>query len=212
MSGAEQQTARATEARPHTTTTLRDVLPWPVITERLELRPAAARDAEATWTYRQLPEVSRWVTTTWDDFASYRVSYDDPAHLRERLVVVEFDGYVVGEVVIRRQDAWSQTESKNAAMSAEAELGWSLNPAFSGRGLASEAVAAALRIGFEELGLHRVHARCFSANVRSWKLMERLGMRREAHLVAGALHRDGTWMDGYCYALLETEWQAQPTK
>jgi RimJ/RimL family protein N-acetyltransferase len=196
------------EFESHVAPSLREVPCWPLSTQRLVLRPATIADARATWAYRKLPETSRWVTSTWDDYAAYLRSFRDPEHLRERLVV-ELTGTVVGEVVIRRQDAWSQTEVRKAARGVEAELGWSLNPAFSGRGLASEAVSAALRLCFEELGLHRVQARCFSANVPSWKLMERIGMRREAHLVSGILHRDGQWMDGYSYALLKDEWQAQ---
>lgn len=187
---------------------LREVPCWPLSTPRLVLRPATVADARATWAYRKLPENSRWVTSTWDDYAEYLRSFREPEHLRERLVV-ELSGAVVGEVVIRRQDAWSQTESRKAASGVEAELGWSLDPACSGRGLASEAVSAVLRLGFEELCLRRVRARCFSANVPSWKLMERIGMRREAHLVSGVLHRDGQWMDGYSYALLKDEWLAQ---
>ena len=45
-----------------------------------------------------------------------------------------------------------------------------------------------------------------STNVPSYRLMERIGMRREAHAVKGALHPSGEWMDGYEYALLAEEW------
>jgi RimJ/RimL family protein N-acetyltransferase len=47
-----------------------------------------------------------------------------------------------------------------------------------------------------------VEAYCFAENEPSWRLMERVGMRREAHTVADGLHRDGTWRDGLAYALL----------
>lgn len=180
---------------------------WPRATERLVLRPAAASDAEATWAYRRLPESSRWVTSAWNDLPDYRRSFTDPAHLRDRLVM-ESAGTVVGEAVVRLGDAWSQREVAHLAAGTEAELGWSLDPAAGGRGLATEAVSFLLRLCFADLGLRRVHARCFAANEPSWRLMERVGMRRESHLVAGALHRDGTWKDGYAYALLADQWRA----
>lgn len=187
--------------------TLHGLTAWPQVTERLLLRPAAATDVEATWAYRRLPESSRWVTTAWEDAAAYRRSFTDPAHLRDRLVL-ESRGRLVGEVVVRLRDAWSQTEAGPLAAGTEAELGWSLDPAVAGRGFATEAVARVLRLCFTDLRLRRVHARCFAANEPSWRLMERVGMRRESHLVSGVLHRDGTWMDGYGYALLADEWRA----
>jgi RimJ/RimL family protein N-acetyltransferase len=64
-----------------------------------------------------------------------------------------------------------------------------------------------LGICFSGLGLRRVVANCFADNTPSWRLMERLGMRRESHAVAESLHRSGRWLDGYSYALLADEWQ-----
>jgi RimJ/RimL family protein N-acetyltransferase len=69
-------------------------------------------------------------------------------------------------------------------------------------------VGELVRICFEDLGVRRVAAECFAANEASWRLMERLGMRREAHTVADSLHRDRGWMDGFAYALLAQEWRA----
>ena len=62
-------------------------------------------------------------------------------------------------------------------------------------GYATEAVEAALRICFEDLGLRRVTASCFTANTASYRLMERVGMRREGRTVKDALHPSGKWMD-----------------
>jgi RimJ/RimL family protein N-acetyltransferase len=69
-------------------------------------------------------------------------------------------------------------------------------------------VGEVLRVCFDQLGLRRVVAGCFAGNVASWRLMERVGMRREQHSVRDALHRSGEWMDGYGYALLAEEWRA----
>ncbi|HMJ78153.1 MAG TPA: GNAT family protein, partial [Iamia sp.] len=78
-----------------------------------------------------------------------------------------------------------------------------------GHGYATEAAAEMLRIGFGELGLRRIVASCFADNTPSWRLMERLGMRRELASKAEALHRTKGWLDGYQYALLADEWRAR---
>ena len=66
-----------------------------------------------------------------------------------------------------------------------------------------------LTVDFDRLGLRRVVAGCFAANTASWRLMERVGMRREEHAIRDALHRSGEWMDSYGYALLADEWRSQ---
>ena len=58
------------------------------------------------------------------------------------------------------------------------------------------------------LGARRVVADCFAANEASWRLMERVGMRREQHHVEDSLHAELGWLDGLGYALLATEWRA----
>ncbi len=80
-----------------------------------------------------------------------------------------------------------------------------LDPAHTGHGYATEAVRELIRYGVEELGVRRVVASCFLDNTASWRLMERLGMRREVHAVRDALHRSGRWLDTVGYALLAEE-------
>lgn len=105
------------------------------------------------------------------------------------------------------EDAWAQKEVVELARGTQAELGWVLDPEFVGHGYATEAVRELLRICFDELGLRRVTAICFSDNEASRRLMERLGMRRGLHAVADALHRSGEWLDTFGYALLAEEWR-----
>jgi RimJ/RimL family protein N-acetyltransferase len=90
-----------------------------------------------------------------------------------------------------------------------ADLGYGLHPNSSGHGYATEAVTEVLRICFDVLGLRRVTADCFADNTPSWRLMERVGMRRESHTVRDALHRSGAWLDGLAFALLAEEWTAR---
>ena len=71
-----------------------------------------------------------------------------------------------------------------------------------------EAAHALLGYGFATLGLHRVIATCQPENVASWRVMEKLGMRREAHVRQCIPRDDGTWWDEYVYAILKAEWNA----
>jgi RimJ/RimL family protein N-acetyltransferase len=187
-------------------------VPWPVRTERLVLRPAEPDDATRTWRFRSRPEVQLWITSATDDPADYAATFCDPHRLATTLVVERAaDGgdEVVGDLMLRVQDAWGQAEVRDGVRGVEAEIGWVLHPDHGGQGLATEAVEALLRICFEHLGLRRVVAICFVGNEPSWRLMERVGMRREAHTVRDSLHRSGRWLDGYSYAMLADEWAAR---
>ncbi len=183
-----------------------DDVSWPVHTARLTLRPASTADLDATWRFRQLDEVSRWMTSAPTSRADYRRKFEDPDRLAKTLVI-ELDGEVIGDLMLAIEDAWAQSEVATQAQGVQAELGWCLDPAHQGRGYASEAVAALMRLCFEDLGLRRVTANCFADNEQSWRLMERLGMRREIHTLSESLHRSGEWLDGMGYALLADEWR-----
>jgi RimJ/RimL family protein N-acetyltransferase len=183
-------------------------VPWPVRTARLTLRPATADDVEATWAYRRRDEVNRWITRAPATVEDYRDQFTDPDRLA-RTLVIERDGLVIGDLMLNVEDAWAQAEIADQAQQVQAELGWSVHPDHAGRGYATEAVRALIRTCFEELGLRRLTANCFAANDASWRLMERVGMRRESYTVRDSLHRSGQWLDGVTYALLADEWRAQ---
>lgn len=180
-------------------------LAWPLRTERLELAPATAADADAVFAYRSLPDVARWNMSWPQDPAAFA---SDWQLMWQRHLMVRRDGEVIGDVMLRTGDAWAQVDVKEAAAGTQAELGYVLSPEFHGHGYATEAARAALDLAFGVLGLRRVVAECFAANEPSWRLLERVGMRREAHNVADSLHRDLGWVDGYVYALLADEWRA----
>ena len=181
---------------------------WPVTTQRLSIRPAAAEDADATWAFRRLPGVDHWLSTSCADRAAYVEEFVGADRLSKTLVV-ERDGAVIGDLMLAIEDPWSQKEVADRAAGTQAELGWVLHPDHAGHGYATEAVTALLRICFEDLGLRRAVALCFADNVASWRLMERVGMRREEHTVRDSLHRSGEWLDGYGYAMLADEWRSR---
>ncbi|MGH2884956.1 MAG: GNAT family N-acetyltransferase, partial [Solirubrobacteraceae bacterium] len=88
------------------------------------------------------------------------------------------------------------------------EVGWVFHPDHGGLGYGTEAAHALLHLAFDGLGLHRVIARIDPRNDASLRLAERLGMRREAHLIANEWFK-GAWSDEIDLALLEHEWSAQ---
>jgi RimJ/RimL family protein N-acetyltransferase len=186
----------------------RPVLERPLHTQRLTLRPARAEDADPTWGYRQLDPVNEWLIGRPADIVARRDHFTDPARLASTVVIVlghDPSAEVIGDFLLRRRDAWAQSEVSGQTRDAEAELGGVLDPAHSGHGYATEAVRELLRYSVEDLGLRRITATCFLDNDASWRLMESVGMRREAHAVRASLHRSGRWLDTVTYALLADE-------
>ncbi len=187
---------------------------WPVLerplhTERLRLRPATVDDADASWGLRQLESVSQWLTGAPADIDGYRALFAEPERLAPTVIVELTDdsgAQTIGDFMVRRVDARAQTEVTDQAQGAQAELGWVLDPAYSGHGYGTEAARELLHYCFTDLGVRRVVAHSFLDNEASWHLMERLGMRREAHAIRESLHRCGLWLDTVVYALLADEW------
>ncbi|MBM9460824.1 GNAT family N-acetyltransferase [Nocardioides sp. zg-536] len=177
-------------------------------TPRTTIRPATLADAEATWAYRRLPQVYEWLTFAPVSLEQWSGLLAEPFR-RERTLVVEHDGAVVGDLYLHLQDAWAQAEVLASAARTQAEIGWAIDPSYGGRGLATEAVDALVAFCFTDLGLRRVVAQCFADNEPSWRLMERIGMRRESHALAESLHRSAGWLDSYAYGLLAEEWRAR---
>ena len=91
------------------------------------------------------------------------------------------------------------------------EIGYVFNPEYYGKGYATEACRRIMQYAFENLGAHRIIGMCSPKNSASWRLMERLHMRREGYFKKPAFFkkdRDGKplWHDAYQYSLLEEEW------
>lgn len=86
-------------------------------------------------------------------------------------------------------------------------LGWIIHADFQRRGYAREAVQALLHYVFDVEELRRVTGNCPTYNHASFRLMEKLGMRREAHMRQSRQWK-GEWFDEYAYALLHEEWLA----
>lgn len=182
-----------------------DAVDWPVRTERLLLRRAAPDDLDATWAYWRLPEVCEWLSVAPSEYGVYRELFLGEERLANG-IIVESGGRVIGDLGLKIVDGWAQEDVADQAKGIQGELGWVFDPAFGGRGYATEAVRALVGLCFERLGLRRLIAECFYDNEPSWRLMERVGMRREQHTVRESLHRTKGWLDGLTYALLADEW------
>jgi RimJ/RimL family protein N-acetyltransferase len=91
----------------------------------------------------------------------------------------------------------------------EGEIGYTLARSYHRQGFASEAVRAVLDYAFETLGLQRITASVDCANTPSVALLERVGMRRERHLIQHTWFK-GRLCDEYLYAILRDEWLRRP--
>jgi RimJ/RimL family protein N-acetyltransferase len=97
-----------------------------------------------------------------------------------------------------------------SASAREGDIGYELSPRHWGQGYATEAARAVLQFGFAELELHRIWSRCIADNVRSVRVLERLGMRLEGRLREKEYFK-GRWWDTLLYAMLDHEWRAYRT-
>jgi len=88
------------------------------------------------------------------------------------------------------------------------EIGWVFGRQHQGRGYATEAARSLLAYGFESLHCHRIIATCQPQNVASWRVMEKLAMRREGYFHKCIFRGSGEWWDEYFYAILEEEYFA----
>lgn len=106
------------------------------------------------------------------------------------------NGTLIGEVMLR----WLSAKDRCG------EVGYVFHPDHGGRGYATEATRAIIDLAFGQLDLHRIIARIDPRNGASLQLAQRLGMRREAHLIQSHWSR-GEWRDEVDFALLAAEWR-----
>jgi RimJ/RimL family protein N-acetyltransferase len=178
---------------------------YPVKTARLTLRPFEDGDLQAMFAYHSLPEVVRFLYWTPRSLAETeealqknksRTYFTEEGSAINLAVCLSQTKQLLGEVIL-----FLRSEEHG-----QGEIGFVFNPQFSGQGYATEAAKAMLALGFGQLGFHRIYGRCDARNTASYKLMERLGLRREAHFVQNEIFK-GEWCDELVYAVLGDEWQ-----
>jgi ribosomal-protein-alanine N-acetyltransferase len=110
------------------------------------------------------------------------------------------DGELVGRVALNNivLGAWHN-----------ATLGYWIDQAHNGRGLATHAVLLVVRFGFERAGLHRIQAGVMPRNHASARVLSKLGFRHEG-LAKNYLYINGVWEDHDMYALTVEDWPKGP--
>jgi RimJ/RimL family protein N-acetyltransferase len=166
-------------------------------TPRLLLRPYERGDLKALHEYRSHPEWGRYVSLpqpyTLDlarlDLEEY-INLDATIHA---FWAIEHEGRAVGNIDAHRETSY------------RALAGWGLARHLWGRGLTTEAAQAVMDWAFKTWPIRRFYAEASSRNIGSWRVMEKLGMQREATL---RLHREdeGVASDEVWYGILREEW------
>ena len=178
----------------------------PIETERLRLRPFTIADVDAVHAYHGLDEVARyqyWEQRSRDEVVQEVTKWADGGWDRQVAdaeaivfaVTLSQSGILIGDMVLLFRDKEAR----------QGEIGFTFNPSHGGKGYATEAARAVFAAGFGHFNLHRIFGRCDARNMASWRLMERLGMRREAHFREHALFK-GVWDEEFHYAMLAREW------
>jgi len=181
------------------------LLTTPLATPRLLLREFEEDDWRATHPYESDPEVVRYAShdvRTPEESRDYvlgvmALARETPRRVYDFAVVPRGGHQLIGRCGMRITDPESR----------EAMLWYVLDRSQWGRGYITEAARAVMDFGFGTLGLHRLWAECDPRNPPSFRVMEKLGMRREAHFRENVFLK-GEWCDSLIYALLDREWRA----
>jgi len=179
----------------------------PIETSRLRLRPFAADDLDALFAYQSRDDVTRYLY--WDARNREEVREALERKIEATSIRAEGDflalaaesastGELVGDVVLQLINEEHRT----------GEIGFMVHPDHHGHGYATEAAEPLLRIALADLRLHRVIGRVEARNTASARVLEKLGMRREAHLVENEYVK-GEWQSELVYAILDREWRAR---
>ena len=175
-------------------------------TARLVLRPLVPGDARAVAERAGDRRVARYLIAVPSPY---------PVSLAMRWIAARIAWWPSGRGVtlaIARRDTpellIGTASLKRALRDHRAELGYWLGADTWGKGYATEAGAAIVELGFEELALDRIHAQVLAGNAASCRVLEKIGMRpeglRRRHVRKGRrLH------DVHLYGLLRDEWARQ---
>lgn len=172
--------------------------------ERLYLRPFKDEDADSMFEYHSDPEICRyipWNVRTMDEVRTSITENKGAYYLRE-------EGDYLTLALIRKSDDQLIGQMNSMYRSKEhqkGEFGYVINPKFGRQGYASEASRALITALFDSGLFHRVIANIDVRNAPSWQLVERIGMRREAHYIQDYWFK-GEWTDSYIYGILKSEW------
>ncbi|MEH6633128.1 MAG: GNAT family protein [Halopseudomonas aestusnigri] len=168
----------------------------PLETNRLVIRKYRFSDFERTKQMSQDPVLRKWIPSGVFNDAGHKEHVEKSSSDTPQDFILEdrFTGDIVGEMTFH---LWFVERTW--------EIGWLILPAYQGRGYASEAARALINLGFGAMGLHRIIATAQPENPASWRVMEKVGMRKEGHYKQCIPRPNGTWWDEVCYAVLADE-------
>lgn len=170
-------------------------------TERLILRKMTMDDAADMFEYASDPEVTRH--STWN---THQTLHDTRQFLQ----------YMIANYEAKQVSSWGIEHKRDGKFIGtggfiywrpehnRSEIGYALSRAYWNQGLMSEAVAAMVRFGFEEMGLNRLEARCNVDNIGSERVMQKVGMTYEGTIREQLLVR-GHYESVKLYSILRSE-------
>jgi RimJ/RimL family protein N-acetyltransferase len=175
-----------------------------IFTPRLKISQLIADDAEALFQYRSDPTVCRYQSfepSSLDDAKALindlqSNSFDVPGSWFQFGIRLRETGLLIGDLGVHFMDYDSR----------QVEIGFTLAPDYQGRGYGTEAVSALIDYLLGPLHKHRVFASVDPRNKASIALMNRIGMRQEAHF-RESLWFKGEWADDLVFAVLKSEWK-----
>lgn len=178
--------------------------PWPKTVFGVLLRDPRPEDVDVIADFRNAPEVNRWMVRTYVEPAVLRAEWlAVPTSETDYSCVAEVSGELAGLGFLDIVDGLGQP---GVPRGTDALIGYMVRPGFEGRCVATATARGVLAAAFEDLGLRRVTAGCYAANVASARVLEKVGMRRERHGIADSWHAELGWIDGDEYGLLAHEW------
>ncbi|EIT86886.1 ribosomal-protein-serine acetyltransferase [Fictibacillus macauensis ZFHKF-1] len=170
---------------------------------RLTLRHFSKRDVESFYAYRSTPEVAKfqsWENYQYSDaeqFVEKQVQNkpNQPGTWFQFAVALTDTNQLIGDCALH-----TLLDEPRIV-----EIGFTIASEHQGKGYGSEAVRALLTYVFKTLGKHKIIAFTDVRNDHSIALLERVGFRREGHLLQNYMSK-GKWIDEYQYSLLHSEW------
>jgi ribosomal-protein-alanine N-acetyltransferase len=171
-------------------------------TERLILRNYKQEDWERVHIYGSDPDFSKyelWGPNSLEDTHKFvaemiQQSESNPRYKFDFAICLKKDELLIGGSGIRRETELSHV----------ANLGWAINPEFQNQGYATEAARALIEFGFQTLKLSVIYATCDARNRASYKVMEKLGMKKVG-FIKGTKEIKGHVRDSYRYEILPSE-------
>ncbi len=175
-----------------------------LMTERLMLRRMKPCDAADMFEYAGDPEVPKYLT--WSVHPNEDFTRDYLEFLETKYREGDFFDWALiwrGDGMVRQKMIGTCGFASFDFRNNSAEIGYVINPAFRGRGIAAEAAVRVMRYGFGELELNRIEARYIIGNDASRRVMDKIGMRFEGVKRAGILQGDRYRDVGFCAILAD---------